>query len=110
MARVLPQSAAQPAFEESAVDSRRAELQIRLVLATYHTEVGGDSDEVARLRDRAAAILTELEPLVFDDARLSQLLDEARRELRGGLVSPGGRFGQQLVNRAGQFGDRERLG
>jgi hypothetical protein len=66
------------------VDSRRAQLQIRLVLAAYRAEVGGDSDMVARLRDRAEAILRQLEPIVAEDAGLTQRLAEARRELRGG--------------------------
>ena len=92
------------------MNRRQAEQQIRIVLVTYRAEKQRHDDlSMLRFRDRAEAILDQLEPRIRDDRELLKLLRSTRRELRRGVASARGRFGQQSVDGRGQFGDRERL-
>ena len=77
----------------------QVERQIRLVLATYRHQLRvGDPAVLARVRDRAEAILRPFEPFVAGDFRLTRKLLEARRELRRGPRS-GTRFVKQALDR-----------
>ena len=65
------------------VDRRRAERQIRIVVALYRAEAGRrDSDAMISFRNRAKAIFDQLEPQIEADPALLAELERARRELR----------------------------
>jgi hypothetical protein len=71
--------------EGEALDRRRRiELQIRAVLVAYRGERRRqDSNVMERFRERAEALLADLDPLVDGQPDLEQQLDDARRELDG---------------------------
>jgi hypothetical protein len=71
--------------EGEALDRRRRiELQIRAVLVAYRGERRRqDSNVMERFRERADALLADLDPLVDGQPDLEQQLDDARRELDG---------------------------
>jgi hypothetical protein len=65
------------------LDRRRAERQIRIVVALYRAEARrGDSDAMIGFRERAQAIFDVLEPQIAADPELLAELHRARRELR----------------------------
>jgi hypothetical protein len=93
------------------MDRKRLERQIRLIVVLYRVESRPlESAEMLRFRDRAEAILNELEADIEGDAELVRMLDAARRELR---PTPSARrrlrLRKQTVNGCGQLGDGKRL-
>ena len=64
------------------MDRRRAERQIRMVVALYRAEAGRrDSDAMISFRDRAKVIFDAIEPQIESDPELLAELERARREL-----------------------------
>jgi hypothetical protein len=93
------------------MDRKRLERQIRLIVVLYRVESRPlESAEMLRFRDRAEAILNELERDIEGDAELLRMLDAARRDLRP-TPSPRRRLRlrKQTVNGCGQLGDGKRL-
>lgn len=72
------------------MDPLRIERQIQLILVTYRREQRRlDSPTMVAFRDRALAILGNLEAAVEQDPTLRRQLVAARRELRSDAVKFG---------------------
>ena len=69
------------------LERKQAARQILIVLVTYRAEARrGDPEIMRSLRQRSEEILTDLEPVIGDDADLRAMLDDARAEVAAPAV------------------------